>query len=273
MENLSAKFAELIRVIDTLRDPDLGCPWLLEQNRATLVPYMLEEAYEATRALQQDDDQHIADELGDVLLQVILHARLGAEAGTFDIGDVIIAITEKLKRRHPHVFAKPTRLTIPEVVAQWQRIKEQEGKQRGAFDRLHHVVPATTKAAKIGTHSRGVGFDWDKPSQVLEKLESEWFELKEAYSKMESKHPQENAEVLDEISDMYFTLAQLCRHLGIEPEVVADAGNQKFLKRFAWMEQACRDKDIELGELSAEQKEALWRQAKLSLNQESSPQS
>lgn len=259
--------AQFCDTIAKLRDKEFGCPWMLSQTHSTLMPYLVEEAYEVCHALALQQPTELCQELGDILLQVVLHAQLGSEQGTFSLVDIINAIDEKMKRRHPHVFAKDKssiQLSLEAIEKQWEQIKNTEEKnttKSSYFNKTHKVFPATKQAYKIGKLARKINFDWAHPDQVFEQLESEWHEVKEAWTKNKTSQLED---LVDELGDLYFSLAQFCRHLDLDPELVAAKGNQKFLDRFAIIEKIAKEKGVELRELSQEELENLWHAAKQS---------
>ena len=232
---------------------------------------MIEEAYEAADAMGRSDSNELRDELGDVLLQVVLNAQLAVDAGKFDITDVIEAINAKMLRRHPHVFgtsAEKSSRQKAEIRSNWEKIKSDEKLKKSNSKKLpaaifsdHGSFPATTQALKIGKTANKIRFDWDGPRPVLEKLNSEVTELNEAFATFKKKP---SANLIAEIGDVYFTLGQLCRHLDLDPETVALDGNRKFLDRFAKLESIAHTKKIDISKASQETLEKLWIAAKKS---------
>ena len=266
-------FQEFCQVVAALRDPINGCPWDLEQSHDSLRSFMIEEACEASQAMEAGIPSHIVEELGDVLLQVVLNAQLGADQKTFSLADVIRSILAKMIRRHPHVFGgidATKKSSAEEVLADWSKLKEQErrygsrngaGKgKKGYFEEagMAKVFPATTQAAKIGKLARAIEFDWDGSDPVFSCFLSEVEELRQELSAEEPSA----GRIKDELGDLYFSLAQLCRHLKLDPELVASGGNQKFLRRFRALEQLAEEKGIDIRQESKEGLEALWKQAK-----------
>ena len=254
-------FSELVRTIGALRHPESGCPWDLKQTHKSLRKYMLEEAYEATEAMSEGKTEEIIEELGDVLLQVVLNAQLQSDAGQGTINDVIGGIDSKMKRRHPHVFdRKSCNLTPGEVRGQWEEIKAREkgkAKTAGLFDASSEGFPAATVAYKIGKTAKKIGFDWDEPRQVLDQLKSEVAELEKEMNRGDP------VALEKELGDVFFTVAQLTRHLNFDPETVAHQGNTKFLKRFEKVEELVREKGLDFASLTSEEKESFWIEAKL----------
>ena len=254
--------AELIAVVARLRDPEGGCPWDLAQTHASLVPYVLEEAHEVADAIRSGDDHHLAEELGDLLLQVVLHAQIASEAGSFDLAQIAAAISAKLVRRHPHVFGggEP---------ASWEEIKAAEKPQPASTsplsDRLAGKVrgqPALAGAMTISKQAAAAGFEWDDMAGVWAKVHEELDELKEAVAFGDRRHAQE------ELGDVLFTLVNVARWCGLDPEAGLAGTNRRFLDRFSRVEKAL-DGDLKgrsIGEL-----EGLWQQAKAQIRAENTP--
>lgn len=260
----AAALSELITVVAQLRNPETGCPWDLEQTHASLVPYVLEEAHEVADAIRHGDDTHLAEELGDLLLQVVLHAQIASEEGRFDLANVAAGISEKLIRRHPHVFAGAEAADSAAVKANWEAIKaaEQPAGQDGTAsasplsDRLAGKVrgqPALAGAMTISKKAAAAGFEWDDMAGVWEKVHEELDELKEAVASGNTVHAQE------ELGDVLFTLVNVARWCSIDPEAGLAGTNRRFLDRFSRVEAALGG-DLQgrsIGEL-----ESLWQQAK-----------
>ena len=254
--------AELIAVVARLRDPEGGCPWDLAQTHASLVPYVLEEAHEVADAIRSGDDHHLAEELGDLLLQVVLHAQIASEAGSFDLAQIAAGISAKLVRRHPHVFGggEP---------ASWEEIKAAEKPQPASTsplsDRLAGKVrgqPALAGAMTISKQAAAAGFEWDDMAGVWAKVHEELDELKEAVASGDRRHAQE------ELGDVLFTLVNVARWCGLDPETGLAGTNSRFLDRFSRVE-AALDGDLKgrsIGEL-----EGLWQQAKAEIRAENKP--
>lgn len=264
--------AEFCGTVAALRHPDTGCPWDLQQDHVTLRKFMIEEAYEAAEVMETKSTPDLCDELGDVLLQVVLNAQVAAEQGVFTMTDVARTIDAKMRRRHPHVFDRPgggKGVSIDEVWAHWKKAKALERAARPKAKQSSSVFekarkerfPATTQARKIGETAATIKFDWSHPSQVFAQLKSEMDECEGAL-KTWRKGKVPRPELVDELSDLYFTLAQLCRHVGCDPEATAFAGNQKFLNRFALMEKIAAAKKIDITKMSQAALEDLWKQAK-----------
>jgi nucleoside triphosphate diphosphatase len=259
----SRDIARLIQIMSALRTPQTGCPWDLEQNFETIAPYTLEEAYEVADAIARGDLADLRDELGDLLLQVVFHARMAEERGAFDFGDVVQSITEKLLRRHPHVFGDAQGLTPKAVERLWERIKAQEkthrnvhSEQKGALAGVPVALPALTRALKLQSKAGKVGFDWNDPHAVLAKIREEADEIETALA---AGH---QAQAATEVGDLLFAVVNLARHLGADPEAVLRATNQKFERRFASIERALAEGGKSPQDASLAEMDALWNAAK-----------
>jgi len=257
--------AALIEIMAALRTPGSGCPWDLEQSFATIAPYTVEEAYEVADAVARGDLDDLRDELGDLLLQVAFHARMAEEAGAFDFGDVVEAITQKLLRRHPHVFGDAGSLSTEAVNAQWERIKAEEKAQRGAerggvLAGVPVALPALTRALKLQTKAGQVGFDWNDPLAVLAKIREEADEIEAEI--VDGRH----AEAGEEVGDLLFAVVNLARHLGRDPEDALRATNAKFERRFAAIERALAARGKSPEESTLAEMDALWNDVKAAEN-------
>jgi nucleoside triphosphate diphosphatase len=271
----SRDIARLIEIMAALRTPGTGCPWDLEQDFATIAPYTIEEAYEVADAIVRGDLDDLRDELGDLLLQVVFHARMAQEQGAFDFGDVVQALTEKLVRRHPHVFGAARGLTPKAVEGLWERIKAQEREQKspghggeGAAGALAGVpvgLPALTRALKLQAKAGKVGFDWNNPLAVLAKIREEADEI-EAELAAGSR-----AAAGAEVGDLLFAVVNLARHLDVDPEATLRATNRKFEQRFAAIERALADRGKTPQASTLEEMEALWNAAKASEQADETP--
>lgn len=264
-KSASERFAELCDLVRQLRDPQHGCPWDLEQDHGTLAKYIVEEAYEAASVMREHDSEKICDELGDVLFQVVLNSQVANDEKKFHIEDVIQNVYTKMHRRHPHVFGSAedkSKREIPQIMKRWEEIKASEKDATGSSymreKGVHKVFPASTQAYKIGKAARSINFDWKKADEVFDVLLSEIQELKNEWKASQKSTP----ELRSEIGDVYFTLAQLCRHLDMEPEMVATEGNQKFLKRFECMEDIAKIRGQKISDLQESDLEILWKKAK-----------
>ncbi len=262
----SRDITRLIEIMAALRTPGTGCPWDLEQNFETIAPYTLEEAYEVADAIARRDLADLREELGDLLLQVAFHARMAQEQGAFDFGDVVQAITEKLLRRHPHVFGEARGLSPDDVKLLWDRIKSEEkaGKDpdkqaeqpAGALSGIPVGLPALTRALKLQQKAGKVGFDWNDPMAVLAKIREEADEIEAAIRSGERK------ESAAETGDLLFAVVNLARHLDADPEAVLRATNQKFERRFGSIERALKARGKTPSELTLAEMDALWDEAK-----------
>jgi ATP diphosphatase len=262
----SRDIVRLLEIMAALRTPGTGCPWDLEQNFATIVPYTLEEAYEVADAIERGDLDDLREELGDLLLQVVFHARMAQERGAFDFGDVVQAITDKMLRRHPHVFGEARGANADEVKNLWGRIKAEEKAERadrrgvaehvGALSGIPLASPALTRALKLQAKASKVGFDWNDPLAVISKIREECDEIEVEIA------AGENAKAAAEVGDLLFALVNLARHLDADPEATLRATNAKFERRFAAIERslAARGKRPEQSTLA--EMDALWDAAK-----------
>jgi tetrapyrrole methylase family protein/MazG family protein len=246
-------FEELVRIMSVLRAPD-GCPWDREQTHMSLRKHLVEEAYEAVAAIEAGDDAEMADELGDILLQVVFHAQIASENGRFDIDDVANAIVTKLRRRHPHIFGDAVADTAAEVVERWDRIKRTEKAGQGALAGIAQTLPALTLAEKISGRAVGVGFEWDTVEDVWDKVHEEIGEL------METAPGSPEAE--DELGDLLFTVVNVGRKMGVDPEQALRGACSKFTRRFTDMERVAAEMGTDLTEMGTDDMEALWRRAK-----------
>ena len=265
----SRDIGRLLAIMAALRTPKTGCPWDLEQNFATIAPYTLEEAYEVADAIARGDFHDLQDELGDLLLQVVFHARMAEEQNAFAFGDVVEAITKKLIRRHPHVFAdKDGHLTPSHVKDAWDRIKAEEKAERAARrppeEATHKSLlssvktgqPALTRAMELQRKASKVGFDWNDPRAVLHKIREEADEIEAALDRGDEK------ELADETGDLLFALVNLARHVGADPEAALRGTNAKFERRFAFIERALESQGRTLDGASLAEMDALWNEAK-----------
>jgi ATP diphosphatase len=260
--------AALIEIMATLRTPGRGCPWDLEQTFATIAPYTIEEAYEVADAIARGDLVALREELGDLLLQVAFHARMAEEQGAFDFGDVVLTLTEKLLRRHPHVFGHAQGLTSDEVKALWERIKADEKAERaarngnatgsapGTLSGVPVALPALTRAHKLQKKAAQVGFDWPDAGAVLAKVREETDEIARELAAGKDDR------VAAEIGDLLFAVVNLARHLEVDPETALRAANAKFERRFAAVERALAARGKTPAEASLAEMDALWDSAK-----------
>src|SRR5262245_37612252 len=265
----SRDIARLLEIMAALRTPTTGCPWDLEQNFASIAPYTIEEAYEVADAIARGDLDDLRDELGDLLLQVVFHARMAQEQGTFDFGDVVQAITEKLLRRHPHVFGDARGLSAEAVEGLWERIKAQEraGRARkaddpgatraeGAVAGVPVALPALTRALKLQAKAGKVGFDWNDPRAVLAKIREEADEIEADLDRGD------RSAAGAEVGGLLFAVVNLARHLGADPEAVLRATNRKCERRFPSIEQTLARRGKSPADATLAEMDALWNQAK-----------
>jgi MazG family protein len=258
-------FSEFCLTVARLRDPQGGCPWDLQQDHMSLRRYMIEEAYEAAEAMAQNHPQHLCEELGDVLLQVVLNSQVALDAGTFSLIDVISGIDAKMRRRHPHVFAAAAdapSITTDQVRKAWEEIKREEHQAPAVGSRTFIDAvskhPATAQAYKIGKIAAKINFDWDNSQEVLAQVRSEVDELADELN----KPSHDKAKIAEELGDIYFSLAQLARHLDLDPEVVSVDANRKFLRRFEMLEDIAAERGIAVRTAARVQLEALWAAVK-----------
>jgi len=268
----SRDISRLIDIMAALRDPETGCPWDKEQNFATIAPYTVEEAYEVADAIARDDLADLRDELGDLLLQVVYHARMAEEMGAFAFPDVVEAITRKLIRRHPHVFGDAEARAAGAAKGMWERIKAEEKLARaaarsskaeaerppGLLDSVPAGLPAMIRAVRLQEKASTVGFDWNDPRAVLDKLAEEIGEI-EAELTASVREPER---LEDEVGDLLFAVANLARHLKVDPDQALRRTNAKFIRRFASIETALAAKGRGPAEATLDEMEALWQAAK-----------
>jgi len=271
----SRDISRLIAIMAALRTPGTGCPWDLEQDFATIAPYTIEEAYEVADAIGRGDFDDLRDELGDLLLQVVFHARMAEERRLFDFGDVVQAITEKLVRRHPHVFGDAGGLGTGAVNALWDRIKAQEKAERAArrgpaeqasatLAGVPANLPALTRALKLQQKAAKVGFDWNDPHAVLAKIREEADEIEAALAGANAPEAaaQAAAQAATEVGDLMFAVVNLARHLGAGPEAALGAANRKFERRFGYIEQALGAAGKTPAQSTLGEMDELWNAAK-----------
>jgi nucleoside triphosphate diphosphatase len=265
----SRDISRLLEIMAALRTPDGGCPWDLEQNFASIAPYTIEEAYEVVDAIARGDLDDLCDELGDLLLQVVFHARMAEEQNAFAFGDVVEAITAKMIRRHPHVFADSEgKVAASDVKGTWERIKAEEKAERAARrppEKITHKSllsgvkagqPALSRAMELQRKASTVGFDWNDPRAVLHKIREEADEIEAALDGGDAR------ELADETGDLLFALVNLARHVGADPEMALRGTNAKFERRFAFIERALATQGRSLESASLAEMDALWNEAK-----------
>ncbi|WP_295810615.1 nucleoside triphosphate pyrophosphohydrolase [uncultured Nitratireductor sp.] len=266
----SKDITRLIEIMEALRQPETGCPWDVEQDFASIAPYTIEEAYEVADAIERNDLDDLRDELGDLLLQVVFHARMAEEEDRFDFGDVVEAITAKMIRRHPHVFGDADARGKGMAKGMWEKIKAQEKAERLArrvrngapaettayLDDVPRALPALMRALKLQVRAASVGFDWGETEPVLDKIEEEIGELREALLERDDAHAAE------EYGDLLFAVVNLGRHMGYDPEAALARTNNKFRKRFDFIERELFKAGRTLDEADLNDMETLWKQAK-----------
>ncbi len=267
----SKDIARLLDLMAALRDPVSGCPWDVEQTFETIKPYTIEEAYEVADAIERRDLDDLKDELGDLLFQVVFHAQMASEAGEFSFGDVVEAVMTKMIRRHPHVFARSDTKTPEAVKIQWDEIKSIEKRERaerrarrgmiedfkaGFLGSVQRSQPALTEALKLQERAAKVGFDWSEAEPILDKIEEEIAELREA---LKADAPDK---VKDELGDLIFALVNIGRHVKADPEQALRGTNTKFRRRFNYIEESLQADKASLEEAPLERMEELWQQAK-----------
>ncbi|MCF6321064.1 MAG: nucleoside triphosphate pyrophosphohydrolase [Rhizobiaceae bacterium] len=268
----SRDISRLIEIMAALRTPKTGCPWDLEQDFASISPYTIEEAYEVADAIERRDWDDLRDELGDLLLQPIYHARMAQEAGLFDFADVVEGITKKMIRRHPHVFGDEKARSAGMAKGAWEKIKAVEKAEKNhqnnnsenakkarpsLLDDVPSTLPALQTAVKLQKKASRVGFDWNDTNQVIVKLREELGEVEEAMDSGNKKH------IEAEIGDLLFVIANLARHLDIEPDHALRTSNRKFRRRFSHIENKLSDAGTAMEDASLEEMEAIWVEAKL----------
>ncbi|HEY2033865.1 MAG TPA: nucleoside triphosphate pyrophosphohydrolase [Rhizomicrobium sp.] len=259
---MANEIATLLDIMRRLRDPNGGCPWDLEQDFASIAPYTIEEAYEVAGAIEDENWPELKDELGDLLLQVVFHARMAEEKKLFDFADVVAAINDKMIRRHPHVFASGAAVenAHAQTVA-WEEHKKKERAAKAAaggslLDDVPRALPALLRALKLQKRAASVGFDWDNAAKVVEKIAEEAHEIVEARDMAPEK-------LEEEVGDLLFAVANLARHLKVDPESALRAANAKFVRRFKVIEAELARQGKAPDEASLDEMEAIWQSAKL----------
>ena len=275
MSAATYQLTDLLYLMARLRDPDGGCPWDLQQDFASIVPHTLEEAYEVADAIEREDFAHLPSELGDLLFQVVYYSQLGHEQQLFDFSTVVHSITEKLVRRHPHVFpdgqlhsrASAAAINTEQVKERWEEIKQQERAEQtepeqrvSVLEDIPLSLPALSRALKIQKRASNAGFDWTSLTPVLAKVDEELQEVHEAIASGEQ------AAISDELGDLLFATVNVARHLNINPESALRAANSKFSERLQHVEQQAHAQGVALNECSEAQLDALWNLAKQALS-------
>lgn len=260
----SREFARLVEIMSALRDRDAGCPWDLEQDFESIRHFTIEEAYEVADAIERKDYEDLRGELGDLLLQPVFHAQMASEQRLFDIGDVIYSITDKLIRRHPHVFGDADGADALGVKASWEDIKAEERRKRSAargntepasiLDDVAHNLPALSRAEKLARRAARVGFDWPDATSVLAKVDEELAETRDAMAEGSSE------KLHEEIGDLLFAVANLARHAGLDPEAALRDANAKFQRRFRHVEARAREDDVALSDAGLEKLDGYWNE-------------
>lgn len=262
MQKEYPQIVKIIEVIRKLRDPKDGCPWDLKQTHESLLKYLVEESYEYIHAVEENDPEKMQEELGDVFLQVLLNAQIAEDNGLFNLEDVAKTLSEKMIRRHPHVFKdKSLATTSEEVLKNWDEIKKKEKENKPFFTDEDLALPALMSAQKIGKKSGKVNFDWDTVEQVFDKVLEEVEEVK-----VELKDKEKNREkVFEEIGDLLFSVTQLARHMGFEAEDCLRFANKKFVSRFQVLEKLIQEDEKDIQVLNIPELEAYWQRAKKEL--------
>ena len=263
-QSSNSSIEKLLEIMATLRDGERGCPWDREQTFATIAPYTIEEAYEVADAIERNALDELQGELGDLLFQVVFHARMAEEAGLFDFAAVALGIGDKLTRRHPHVFGDRRIDDVAQQSRVWEEIKRDERRAEGSGGVLSDIpvaLPGLSRAAKLGQRAAGVGFDWPDVVGVRAKLDEEVAELDAALA-ARSGSPARDDAVAAEIGDLFFTLANLCRHLDLDPETCVRGANARFERRFAHVEAAVAASGRDWRDFDAAGLDRLWLQAK-----------
>jgi tetrapyrrole methylase family protein / MazG family protein len=248
------EFSKLVDIISRLRGEN-GCPWDRKQTHSSLREFLLEETYEVLEALDESDYRKLCQELGDLLLQIVLHTQIASENREFNLEDVIKNINIKLIRRHPHVFGDTKVNSAEEVSHNWEAIKKNERNlEASILDSVPRQMPALAYSQDIQRRAAQTGFDWEKIDGVIDKLVEEVKEFQRSVSQQEK---------VDEFGDLFFTLVNIARRMGIDPESALRQSNRKFYNRFRYMEELCRERGLKLGQLSFDQQNALWEEAKI----------
>ncbi len=254
-ENAGKKFQQLVQILDKLRGKD-GCPWDREQDEKSIVNYFLEEVYEAVDAVTTGDVDSLAEELGDVLMEIVFLARIFKEKEKFMISEVLERINQKMINRHPHVFSQKRIENSKEVIDEWCRQKKEEKGRQSVLDGMATCLPSLLEAFQLGLRASHVGFDWDQPLDALQKVKEEISELEKA---LETK---EEDEVFKEVGDLFFAMSNVSRHLGVNPEIALRQANKKFRQRFRFIEEKLGMEGKALDQTSLEEMDKIWDEAK-----------
>ncbi|ACR79568.1 MULTISPECIES: nucleoside triphosphate pyrophosphohydrolase [Kosmotoga] len=247
------RFEKLVELMRILRSKK-GCEWDREQTHESLKPYLIEEAYEVLAAIDKGNDEEFAEELGDLLLQIIFHSQIASERNAFTIDDVVETLSDKLIRRHPHVFGNAKGYSYQ----QWEKIKaEEKGKKEiSAIGEINHALPALSLARRVQENAAAVGFDWENLEDVTEKVEEEWSELMNAIKSGDKK------KINEEFGDLLFSMVNLSRFIEVDPEVSLRKATEKFMNRFRAVESLIRDRNLEIDKLSLKELDELWNEIK-----------
>ncbi len=264
IEEHAPVFIRLLQIMRKLRDKEHGCPWDCEQTLETLKPYLIEEAYEVLEAVDNRDPKHHAEELGDLLLQIVFQAQICEEKNEFHISDVINAICDKLERRHPHIFGSVEVKDSKEVKANWEKLKKKEKGEGSAISPLPKQMPALLKSQRIGEKAAAFGFDWPSIDGVFDKIHEEIDELKKAI--LEPNDDKKHAAVEHELGDILMALTNLARHLSIDSENALNTACERFLQRFHLMEKNMRKQEKTFESMSITEMEQWWQEAKAEIN-------
>ncbi|GAB6075809.1 nucleoside triphosphate pyrophosphohydrolase [Desulfurobacterium crinifex] len=250
-------FDDLVKIMEKLRSPE-GCPWDRKQTHESLIPYLIEETYEVVDAIKDNNYENLKEELGDLLLQIVFHSQIAKEKSKFDINNVVDSIARKLVFRHPHVFGDRDDIKDAEdVLREWEKFKEQEGKKRESeMDGIPKSLPALERAYKLQKRAVKVGFDWSNFEGIKEKVIEELNEIEEALKSRDKK------KVEEEVGDFLFMAVNLARFLGVHPEIALSKSNDKFEKRFRFMEKLAKESGKELKDMTIDEMEELWQKAK-----------
>jgi ATP diphosphatase len=249
----------LLQIMARLRDPQRGCPWDLEQSFSTIAPYTIEEAYEVADAIEREDYPALRGELGDLLFQVVFHSQMAREQGSFAFDDVVGAICDKMERRHPHVFGEARIDSAAAQTVAWEEQKrlERERSGKGVLADVPIALPALTRANKLGKRAAQVGFEWPDVAGALDKLDEELGELRKGLGAQADR-----AHITDELGDVLFCVVNVCRYLGVDPETALRGANEKFERRFGYVEQRLREQGRTPREATLEEMDKLWDEGK-----------
>jgi tetrapyrrole methylase family protein/MazG family protein len=254
-KRIGQKFSRLVEILDILRGSG-GCPWDREQTEKTIANYFLEEVYEAIEALQSQDYPSLAEELGDVMMELVFLTRIATENGHFTMADVLDGINEKMIRRHPHVFGAKLLKGTAEVWEAWNKQKESEKERESIFDGVIKSSPSLLTAFQIGVRASSYGFDWHQSVDALQKAKEEMAELERAIQDKKEE------QMMDEIGDVLFSLVNVSRHLGVNPEIALREANKKFIWRFRFIERKLKKGGKKLGQVSLDEMDRLWEESK-----------